>query len=176
MRYDKKLSFEFGFTLIELLVVISIIGLLASVVLVSLNSARTKAKAARAAADLRQIGTALSMYLDDNGIYPCHDHNWDDVKEKVWADKYLKWPQTPYGTHYHFETPASSWGGGWVGLMTYSISLQDVPLKDAQALANAINNGSLTSGILIQSGGTDPVRLEWGGMDQNVTFVDTHCL
>lgn len=44
-----------GFTLIELLVVISIIGLLASVVLVSLNSARDKSKYARVQADISQF-------------------------------------------------------------------------------------------------------------------------
>ncbi len=59
-----------GFTLIELLVVISIIGLLASVVLVSLNSARTKARDAKRVADIKQIATALELYFDQNGSYP----------------------------------------------------------------------------------------------------------
>lgn len=59
-----------GFTLIELLVVISIIGLLASIVMVSLNSARAKARDARRLADLRQIQTALELYYDKNGQYP----------------------------------------------------------------------------------------------------------
>lgn len=59
-----------GFTLIELLVVISIIGLLATVVLVSLNSARAKARDARRLADMKTIITALEMYYSDYNEYP----------------------------------------------------------------------------------------------------------
>lgn len=59
-----------GFTLIELLVVIAIIGLLSSVVLASLNSARTKARDARRVADIKQMQTALELYYDTNKRYP----------------------------------------------------------------------------------------------------------
>ena len=51
-----------GFTLIELLVVISIIGLLSSVVLASLNAARVKARDAQRAQNMHSIVTALQLY------------------------------------------------------------------------------------------------------------------
>ena len=59
-----------GFTLIELLVVIAIIGLLAGVVLLALNSARSEARDATRAADIRQVVTALEQYHIADGVYP----------------------------------------------------------------------------------------------------------
>ena|SRR3990167_2512815 len=59
-----------GFTLIELLVVISIIGILASLVSVNLNSARSRARDAQRKSDLKNISIALRSYYNGLGTYP----------------------------------------------------------------------------------------------------------
>ncbi len=63
-----------GFTLIELLVVIGIIGILAAVVLVSLNKSRSKAQAARIAENFRELQNAWAIWQTDTGaIFPEED-------------------------------------------------------------------------------------------------------
>jgi prepilin-type N-terminal cleavage/methylation domain-containing protein len=73
MKNKNQLShaaFERGFTLIELLVVIAIIGLLASVIMVSVYSARSKARDVRRAGDMTQMFTALEAYNTSHRGYP----------------------------------------------------------------------------------------------------------
>ena len=65
MNKNKK-----GFTLIELLVVIAIIGLLSTLAVVALSSAREKARDSKRLSDLKQIQTALELYYFDNNAYP----------------------------------------------------------------------------------------------------------
>ncbi len=58
-----------GFTLIELLVVIAIIGILASVVIAALNSARTKGSDAAIKANLANIRAQAALYYDPGATY-----------------------------------------------------------------------------------------------------------
>ncbi len=71
--YSKKnlsaLNKSKAFTLIELLVVIAIIGILATVVIASLNSARTKGRVAAIKSNLKNFQTQAIMYHADNGTF-----------------------------------------------------------------------------------------------------------
>ncbi len=68
-----------GFTLIELLVVIAIIGILASVVLASLNSARDKGTDAANKSNLNNMRAQAELIYDDDGDYANVCDNTQDM-------------------------------------------------------------------------------------------------
>lgn len=83
----KSKSKQNGFTLIELLVVISIVGLLSSIVLASLKSAREKAQIAKFKQEMNSLRSALELYKSDNGFYPKPDR--DEVNLQVLTNDFL---------------------------------------------------------------------------------------
>jgi prepilin-type N-terminal cleavage/methylation domain-containing protein/prepilin-type processing-associated H-X9-DG protein len=65
-----------GFTLVELLVVIAIIAILAAILFPVITAAKESAKRAKCSSNLRQIGSAVLLYLEsNNGKFPPDSHN-----------------------------------------------------------------------------------------------------
>ena len=113
------LKYNKGFTLIELLVVIAIIGLLSSIVLVSLQEVRAKAKDARRLSDIKQISLALQLYYDTHERYP-------SISADTCCDG---WDQGPCGTNPFIgalinedliQTPTDPSGGSGTGCYGYN--------------------------------------------------------
>jgi prepilin-type N-terminal cleavage/methylation domain-containing protein/prepilin-type processing-associated H-X9-DG protein len=75
-----------GFTLIELLVVIAIIAILAAILFPVFAQARDKARGSACLSNLKQMGLAITMYIQDNEGYPMMSSPSTAVPRTRWPD------------------------------------------------------------------------------------------
>lgn len=74
INFDKiKKNGSVGFTLIELLVVVAIIGILSSIIVVSLTESRMKSRDAKRVSDAQSLSKALNMYQSSFQRYPAQE-------------------------------------------------------------------------------------------------------
>lgn len=160
-----------GFTLIELLVVIAIIGILASVVLASLGSARTKAADTKRLSEIKEIQKALNIYYLDNGAYPIS--TWVCSYQPAWETGALgtalesTLPTMPIdasgeavasysgGLSYCYYASGYGLSGGWY-MLVFS-------LENANADLEAADGVTACNGTFFNYGGEDGKRITLGG-------------
>lgn len=108
-----------GFTLIELLIVIAIIGILSSVVLVSLSSARDKAKLSKALSSMESINKVMNSCLI-NGSAPTYPAENGTGGTLICATETATLPNISDTGFIYCGGSCGGWTGD--GLTTYAIS------------------------------------------------------
>jgi prepilin-type N-terminal cleavage/methylation domain-containing protein len=159
----------YGFTLVELLVVISIIALLSSIVLASLNSAREKARIARSVAQVRELIKVVALYYDDTGQYPsdcrlacnaANDPFLNSLGVSGWKGPYFTVYNLthPWGGHIGFGSSTDLDGDGFTDIY---IVLDDdapgtnssdnsgmIPVESLVKIDEILDDGDLTTGMV----------------------------
>jgi general secretion pathway protein G len=145
-----------GFTLIELLVVIAIIGLLSTLSVVALGSARQKSRDSKRLSDLKQVQTALELYYTDNNSYPVESAvTLGDATHKCLGSNGFQAAGGCTGTTYMGLVPAEPTpaGGGYTytgASTTFSITatlegdVNDLNAGQVIATQNGITNATST--------------------------------
>ena len=114
----KRIRSSAGFTLIEIMVVVFILGLLITLVAPRILGRTDEARQTKAAADIKSIEQALSLYKLDNGFFPTSEQGLQalvtppttaPLPRKWNPDGYLeKVPVDPWGTPYAYQSSGSA--------------------------------------------------------------------
>lgn len=92
-----------GFTIIELLITVAVIAVLAGLLLPALNAAKLKAQTVRCSGNLRQLGTFLLFYTEQNdSCLPAYNGNEDGYSQGKWID-------CAYSIHRHTVVRDHAW-------------------------------------------------------------------
>lgn len=197
MPTNNRPSANRAFTLIELLVVIAIIAILAAILFPVFAQAREKARQTSCLSNLKQIGTATMMYVQDYdetlyGSYMPNNFGADGRDNGHWPfrlDPYVKngigsdWAKSTSGSSVYMCPSASRYAGT---ILTYSMSSHIGPVNWATSTISPTALASFThvsetiligDGTMVQSWGNPGAQFNWwpgqyNGKDFAVTDTD----
>lgn len=110
---------ERGFTLIEIMVVMVIIAILGALIGPQILGRVDEARATKAAADIRTLGTALDLFRMDNFQYPTTDQGLEALVRKPADPAIRNWKEggyvqklskDPWGNAYQYLSPGTRGG------------------------------------------------------------------
>jgi len=182
-----------GFTLIELLIVIAIIAILAGIAIPALSSVLERAKATKDLSNLRQIGSATQLFMNDNnGVFPGGTLRWMSQLEQ--NQKYLStWRilESPFDKRTTSElgdsTTAVSYGinanvlPGGVAISADKITkpVTFIVFAPAQTSAATVTFGgagdSPLPGVTVVATASTPGGAAIGGTHSNRTKINALC-
>lgn len=151
-----------GFTLIELLIVIAIIGLLATIAIVSLSTAQQKARDAKRVADIKQLQSAVELHFSEERYYPSFN-TWADLSAAL-TDYITQIPVDPTNNDGYYYVYAANAADGAV----------DALGADHYVLGARIEDGSKAASALNGDNGTDitAATTDWGSITITVSTPD----
>lgn len=164
-----------GFTLIELLVVIAIVGMMSSIVLASLNTARAKSRDAKRATDLHSMIVAVESYANDNGHYPNTNSQWTSFDSPLYKSYDIVSPDAPdlatALAPYIKPIADPSGATGDAGYLYYSVSGANYCILFWRTPENLFNFGASYRNTLRCTLGIDSNGKCFNAGGQNVTSI-----
>ncbi len=172
-----------GFTLIELLVVISIIGVLVSLLLPAVQSAREAARRAQCVNNLKQLGLAFHNYESRNGSFPLSAMaSTPSAGWGAWGNNGMTWrqlilPELEQGTIYNSINFSFHMGGdegnamrtAWMTVQKVFLCPSDSDYPEGFAPLNDMNRGSFP---MFSPPGVDKVHVT----NYNMSFGDNYAI